>query len=152
MTGHRHPDKRPHELPDRLLKSSSPCWSSAPGEEGVFYRIGAWRQARCCRASDAASKGGCRSGPWRALQEVVRILPKSATLSIGDFRHVAEKRQEKQRLPPLSTAGEVGPSPAADAYFTDQPALTQGFFAAIEVQTTQGFGRLARSNSDRIER
>ncbi|MDN3524397.1 hypothetical protein QWY79_03875, partial [Halomonas sabkhae] len=105
--------------------------------------ISAWRGRRilqdrclasssmCCRANDAASKGGFRSSPWRTLQEVVRILPKSAALSIDDFRRDAEKRQEKQWLPPLSTAGEVGPSPAADAYYMASVGFTQGVFEGI---------------------
>ncbi|WP_139195549.1 hypothetical protein [Halomonas daqiaonensis] len=102
VTGHQHPDKRPHELPDRLLKSGSDLsknkrsvslagvplgGSSAPCEEGVFYVIG-WRCQPC---------------------EAFRKKPK-----------------QKQPLPPIITACNVCPSPAADAYFTDSPGTAQG--------------------------
>ena len=37
MTGTPIPGKRPHELPDRLVKEHL-VFAKAPNEEGVFYR------------------------------------------------------------------------------------------------------------------
>ena len=52
MTGTPIPGKRPHELPDRLVKEHL-VFAKAPNEEGVFYRY----------RRDCQGKNACRDNP-----------------------------------------------------------------------------------------
>ena len=85
MTGHRHIDKRPHELPDRLLKSGS----------RLGIRV---EHLACCRG---VSRGSRLASALRGR----RILPIRVSVSSGGWRRLAP-RPDLRRLPASPCRGD----------------------------------------------
>ena len=147
---HRAIDKRPHELPDRLLKSGfEPCSgeasrllpagansvSPAPCEEGVFYRFASACQAVVGDALHPVHVSADRPSlpaemaANRALSEPCKTSgahsTERAVIVNRNVSKVNRKTPCRTITSATSTACNVCPSPAADAYFTAFPGGVQ---------------------------